>query len=120
MMMLFSSFIVVPWAYASGQTISLQLLSPGKLEFTVLGLIGISCSTYLMAFHVIRTAGAIFYSQTAYTMTIAGVLWGVLILNEQLTPLAWVAFAVIVLGMYLVEPKRDQNELVIQRKFGVK
>ena len=120
MMMLFSSIIVVPWAYSSGQIITLQILSPGKLEFTVLGLIGISFSSYLMAFYVIRTAGAVFYSQTAYTMTIAGVLWGVLILNEQLTPLAWLAFAVIVFGMYLVEPNKDKKELIIRRKFGVK
>lgn len=91
--------------------------NPGKLEFTMLVMIAVSFGSYTMGFHLIKTAGAVFYSQTAYTMTIAGVVWGVLLLNESLSPLAWVAFGIIVVGMYLVEPKADDKELKIERKF---
>jgi drug/metabolite transporter (DMT)-like permease len=50
-------------------------------------------------------------------MTIAGVVWGMLLLNEDLSALAWVAFGVIILGMYLVEPEAKKEELVIRRSF---
>ncbi len=66
---------------------------------------------------MVSTSGSIFYSQSAYIMTIAGVLWGVLLLNEGFSTIAWFGFAVILLGMYLVEPKENTTELVISRKF---
>lgn len=110
--------IVAPWALIEGQSFALSISNVGTLGVTMLLMAGVTIASYLMGFHLIKTAGAVFYSQTAYTMTIAGVVWGVLILNEQLSPLAWVAFAVIVIGMYLVEPKDDGKEIVIERKFS--
>ncbi|MEO0402361.1 MAG: response regulator [Pseudomonadota bacterium] len=118
MMLVAASLISVPWAIAEGQTFAVNLTNPGKLEFTMLVMVAVSVGSYTMGFHLIKTAGAVFYSQTAYTMTIAGVVWGVLLLNESLSPLAWVAFGIIVVGMYLVEPKADDKELKIERKFA--
>lgn len=40
-----------------------------------------------------------------------------LLLNEDLASLAWVAFAIIVVGMCLVEPKSRDEQLVIKRSF---
>ena len=90
----------------------------GRLEMLVLlmGLVG--AASLLLAFRLVATAGAVFYSQSAYAMTIAGVVWGMLLLSEELAPLAWLAFAIIVLGMYLVEPKRNDEEPVIKRSFA--
>ncbi len=118
MMLVAASIISVPWAISEGQTFEVNVTNPGKLEFTMLAMMGVSIGSYTMGFHLIKTAGAVFYSQTAYTMTIAGVVWGVLLLNESLSPMAWVAFGIIVVGMYLVEPKTDQNKLKIERKFA--
>lgn len=110
--------IVAPWAIVEGQTFAISSSNIGSLGITMFLMACVTVASYLMGFHLIKTAGAVFYSQTAYTMTIAGVVWGVLILNEQLSSLAWVAFAVIVVGMYLVEPKDDGKEIVIERKFS--
>lgn len=116
LMMAISAAMLAPWAYFSGELLPLGP-SIGKLELLVV-LIGIvSASSLLLAFHLIATAGAVFYSQSAYAMTIAGVVWGMLLLNEELSPLAWIAFVIIIIGMYLVEPKSDDNELVIERDF---
>ena len=38
-------------------------------------------------------------------------------LNEELSALAWIAFVIIIVGMYLVEPKANDEELVIRRSF---
>ncbi len=115
-MMALSTLMLAPIAYWSG---NFMPLGPriGQLEILVflMGLVG--ASSLLLAFHLIATAGAVFYSQSAYTMTIAGVVWGMLLLNEELSMAAWIAFAIIAVGMYLVEPKASDEELVIRRHF---
>jgi drug/metabolite transporter (DMT)-like permease len=115
-MMALSAIMLAPWAYLSG---NLLRLGPGigSLEILVLLMGVVGASSLLLAFHLIATAGAVFYSQSAYAMTIAGVVWGMLLLDEELSMLAWVAFAIIAVGMYLVEPKTRDEELVIKRSF---
>ena len=117
LMMALSAAMLAPWAYFSGD---LMALGPtiGQLEILVLLMGIVGASSLLLAFHLIASAGAVFYSQSAYAMTIAGVVWGMLLLNEELSPLAWVAFAIIIVGMYLVEPKSSDEELVIKRSFN--
>ena len=63
-----------------------------------------------------RKAGAVFSSQTAYSMTIAGIVWGMLLLNETLSMVAWLAVATIILGLYLVEPNLDDPEISLNLK----
>lgn len=115
-MMALSTLMLGPLAYFTGD---LMPLGPqiGQLEFLVLFMGIVGASSLLLSFHLIATAGAVFYSQSAYSMTIAGVVWGMLLLNEELSMIAWAAFAVIVVGMYLVEPKSGDSEVVIQRSF---
>ena len=117
MMLVCANVIIIPWAILEGQAFPMDFLNPGKLELTIFLMAAVTCASYLLGFFVIRSAGAVFYSQTAYTMTIAGVIWGVVLLNETLSIFTWLAFAIIAVGMYLVEPKADKQELVIKRKF---
>ena len=117
LMMVFSVLLVAPYAYSQGELISLSW-QIGQLEIVIALLVFIAVSTYLMALHIIKIAGAVFYGQSAYITTMAGIIWGMLLLNESFSPMVWVAFAVIVVGMYLVNPKADDKELVIKRKFS--
>jgi drug/metabolite transporter (DMT)-like permease len=116
LMMAISTIMLLPIAYWRGD---LMALGPqvGKLEILVLLMGVVGASSLLLAFHLIATAGAVFYSQSAYAMTVAGVVWGMLLLNEELSMVAWAAFAVIAIGMYLVEPKSRDDELIIHRSF---
>lgn len=116
LMMALSTLFLLPWAYLSGDLMPLTW-RVGRLEILVV-LIGIvGAASLLLAFHLIATAGAVFYSQSAYAMTIAGVIWGMILLNEELSVLAWVAFAIVIVGMYLVEPKAKDEEFLITRRF---
>ena len=118
-MMGLSAIMLLPMAYMSGDLMTLGP-SIGKLEVLVV-LMGIfGASSLLLAFHLIATAGAVFYSQSAYSMTLAGIVWGMLLLNEELSAIAWAAFVVILIGMYLVEPKPGDDEVVIHRSFANK
>ncbi|NND71117.1 MAG: response regulator [Rhodothermales bacterium] len=116
-MMALSALMLAPVAYATGDFLSLGP-TIGRMEILValIGLVG--ASSLLLAFHLIATAGAVFYSQSAYAMTLAGIVWGMLLLDEQLSFMAWIAFAVILVGMYLVEPKPSDDEVVINRSFA--
>lgn len=116
LMMGLSAAMLLPVAYFTGD---LMVLQPtlGRLELMVLLLGIIGAGSLLLAFYLIATAGAVFYSQSAYTMTLAGIVWGMLLLNEELSAVAWAAFAVILVGMYLVEPKPSDEKLVINRSF---
>lgn len=116
LMMLVTVVIIAPFAYARGELVPLSWRL-GQLEIVVAALVFTLVASYLMSFHIIKIAGVVFYGQAAYLTTIAGVLWGMLLLDEALSPAVWLAFAVIFFGMYLVSPKPSDEELIIRRDF---
>jgi hypothetical protein len=44
-------------------------------------------------------------------------VWGMLLLAKELSMMVWIAFGIIFIGMYLVEPKAGDKKLVITRSF---
>ncbi len=118
-MMLFSTILLAPMAVYTGDLLP---LGPGitRLEILVL-LMGIGgAASILLCFHLINTAGAVFASQSAYAMTIAGIVWGMLLLNEELSAVAWAAVVFILIGLYLVEPNPSDDEIILKRSFAKK
>ncbi|MEO1191708.1 MAG: response regulator [Pseudomonadota bacterium] len=116
-MMGISALLLLPMVAYNGDFMTLSF-DVSRLEILVL-LMGLGGATsILLCFHLIATAGAVFASQSAYAMTIAGIVWGMLLLNEELSAIAWAAVAVILIGLYLVEPNPSDDELVLKRSFG--
>ena len=116
-MMTLSAVIIGPIAAASGD------LSMPQPAFSAFGLIvlviGIaSAASLVLALDLVALAGAVFASQTAYSQTAAGVLWAMLLLGEGLSQLGWLALALIIIGIWLVEPKRAGDEFAAQLRFG--
>ena len=66
----------------------------------------ISVVAYSMFFYTIKTAGAVFASQCAYIVTVAGVLWGIAIFSEKHTVWVWMSILIIMVGVALVSPSR--------------
>lgn len=62
----------------------------------------ISNGSYILA---IRRMGAVFASQYAYVVTVLGVMWSMILLNERLTLWIWAAIACVLAGIFLVRPK---------------
>ena len=90
---------------------------PGLLPM-ILGAALMVCAV-LLAVQVVGTAGAVFASQAAYAMAFGGIVWGMLLLGEGLSPLAWGALVFILVGLYLVEPRTEgefRHSLSIKRK----
>lgn len=51
-------------------------------------------------------AGAVFAAQTAYFVTGSGVLWAMLLLGERFSGWVWAALAVMLVGLFLVQPRQ--------------
>jgi drug/metabolite transporter (DMT)-like permease len=56
---------------------------------------------------IIGQAGPVFSGQIAYLVTIFGVLWSVLLIGEVYSGYIWLAFAVMLFGMFLVRPRGE-------------
>jgi drug/metabolite transporter (DMT)-like permease len=63
--------------------------------------------TQFLMYEILRLAGAVFMSQVAYIVTIAGIFWGWLLFGEQLSAWIWLAAAVILAGVLLVTRARS-------------
>ena len=50
-------------------------------------------------------AGAVFAAQTSYIVTGTGVIWAMVILGERFSPWVWTALCVMLLGLFLVQPR---------------
>lgn len=119
LMMLLSAAMLGPFVYLSEGRLT---FGPGidRLELLAV-LMGIVASgSVLLCFRLIATAGAVFASQSAYAMTIAGIIWGMLLLDEELSPVAWAAVLAILFGLYLVEPKANDDKIMLKRSFTLR
>ena len=54
-------------------------------------------------------AGAVFATQTSYVVTLSGVLWAILLLDEHFSAWVWAAMAVMLVGLFLVQPHERKN-----------
>lgn len=56
---------------------------------------------------LVAQAGPVFTAQVSYLVTLFGLFWAKLLLSESYSPLVWLALALMVVGMYLVQPRRQ-------------
>ncbi|MDP6968880.1 MAG: DMT family transporter [Gammaproteobacteria bacterium] len=64
--------------------------------------------TYGAYIWLVGRTGAVFASQVAYIVTLSGVFLGMIILNESHHTLVWLALALMMAGLALVQPKKAQ------------
>ncbi len=59
---------------------------------------------------LVGRAGPVFAVQVSYLVTAFGVVWAMLILDERYSGWIWAAMAVMMLGMFLVQPRARASE----------
>lgn len=96
------------WGW-SAAALSGSVVNPLTAETSTWMLIGsigvlsaISNGCYVLT---IQRMGAVFASQYAYFVTVMGVGWSVLLLNERLTIWLWMALGSVLLAIFMVRPK---------------
>ena len=97
--------ILAPLAIGLDVTVPL-FVSWGPVQWAACGMALASAMAYTILLVVIRSSGAVFASQTAYVITLAGVLWGMLLFDERHSPYIWAALGLMLLGLVLVRPRQ--------------
>ena len=104
MMMALSSILLLPFAAGTGSVFAPWSVQP--LGIVLVVVLGISSAFALvLALKLVTLAGPVFASQMAYTQSLAGIIWAMLLLGETLSIAAWGAFLAVVIGVWLVSPK---------------
>jgi len=78
----------------------------GIPELALLGQILISSFAYIIYFHIVQAAGAVYLSQVGYVVTLTGILWGMLIFGEQHSAWLYAGTALVLGGFALVNRRR--------------
>ena len=79
------------------------------LFISTLGLGFISATAYSIFIYLIGRAGSVFSSQVGYLVTFFGVVWGIIILSESHSVFVWISLAMIMMGIFLVQPKQNSE-----------
>lgn len=116
LMFAFSILFALPLAWFNDQLLMPdQIVSQLGVVILLLALVSIAANVGFV--YLLDLAGAVFSSQAAYASALAGIVWGMLLLGERLTFLAWVAIALVLLGMFLVETKGSDAPVKIKRTY---
>jgi drug/metabolite transporter (DMT)-like permease len=95
--------IVAPIALATGQWV--DPLPFGRAEGALVISSVVHALVYASYVWLAGKAGSVFASQTAYLVTGTGVVWAMVLLDERFEPLVWLALAVMLAGVALVQPR---------------
>ena len=101
--------IMLPVAVGSGQWID-PLQPWGRAEVALLAGSVVHNLCYCAYVWLAARAGAVFAAQTSYIVTGTGVIWAMLILGERFSPWVWAALFVMLLGLFLVQPRTQSAD----------
>ncbi len=76
-----------------------------RIEWSILASAVAGSLAYALFFMIVKMAGAVFASLSAYVVTISGVFWGIVIFDETHSLWVWSAFGLLLVGMVLVTPR---------------
>ncbi len=106
-MLVVATLLSVPIAFAADVAIPLNdIMSQLGLVLAFIALFSAGGNALLIL--LIRKTGAVFASQSAYAVTICGIVWSMLLLDEQMTNWIWGALACMMVGLILVMPKEEK------------
>ena len=99
----FDDFFMLSFSESSfgGSSLALAIIL-----FGIVSSVGVA-----MRVSLIRSAGAVFASQSSFVVTFAGIGWSIILLGESLPAIAWVALILLVAGLLLVGPKDEAEEV---------
>lgn len=101
---LFGAAITLPAAVATGQWIN-PFSGFGTPEAALVAGAALHSAVYACYVWMVGRAGSVFTAQTSYMVTATGVLWSMALLGERYAIWVWLALAVMLFGMVLVQPR---------------
>jgi drug/metabolite transporter (DMT)-like permease len=97
----FGALLLLPFLLTTGGSIGFA--RPwGTVQWAVATMASVNALMTVMFTELVRRRGPVFTSQTAYLITIAGVLWGIALFHERHSLWIWAAMLLMCLGVALV------------------
>ena len=96
----------LPLALGSGAFIDPSLPWDGA-DWALIGSSAIHALVYSGYVGLVRRAGPSFAAQVSYLVTGSGVLWAMLLLGEGYSTWVWAALGLMMLGLFLVQPRES-------------
>lgn len=100
-MLSIGGIVMLPYALISGNVIS-PFAPWTTITFCAAGMGAINAFFTICFVWLVRNSSAVFASQTAYTITLCGTVWGYLVFGERHNIWIWGAIFALVLGVILV------------------
>ncbi len=75
---------------------------PGTTDGLLLAAIVINSIFVTLYLETVRLAGPVFFAQFNYLAVLTGIAWGWLIFSDTISPMVWVAFALMAVGVVLI------------------
>lgn len=113
---LVGAVVTLPLAVMSGQFIA-PALPLGLPESALVASALIHVLVYASYVWLVGRAGPVFAVQVSYLVTGFGVVWAILLLSESYSPFIWAALGLVLVGVYLVQP-RAQDALAPDTPMG--
>lgn len=82
----------------------------GVAEGALFAQIAISSIAYVIYFHIVQVAGAVYFSQVGYIVTVSGLIWGMVFFGEQHSHWIYAGTALIFAGFALVNAGRSKEK----------
>ncbi|MEM6587234.1 MAG: DMT family transporter [Pseudomonadota bacterium] len=101
-------FIALPLALLTDQWVD-PFADFGAAELALIAAAALHAVVYATYVWLVGQAGSVFASQSAYIVTATGVVSSMLLLNETYSIFIWLALAVMLLGIFLVQPRARQG-----------
>ncbi len=101
--------ITLPLALATGHWID-PFFVWGAPEYALILSSVIHAFMYAGYVWLVGHAGPVFAAQCSYVVTASGVIWAMLILGERFSGWVWLALAVMMAGVFLVQPRAASGE----------
>ena len=103
--------MALPLAVLSGQWFD-PFAAWGRAETALVASSVAHALAYATYVWLAAQAGAVFAAQTGYIVTGTGVIWAMLLLGERFSPFVWAALGVMMLGLFLVQPRGRSAQAV--------
>jgi drug/metabolite transporter (DMT)-like permease len=98
------SVLLLPVVLATG-TFFVPHWPLGMTEWAIVAVASVTLMDYFFITLLILWAGPVFTSQAAYIVTLAGVVWGIVILHDSHSLWIWGAICTLMLGLTFVRPR---------------
>ena len=100
-----AALISLPVAFVLESPLSIKPSQPSMLAVVILAVFPTALAS-LIYFRIIKTLGATTFAQINYIIPVLGGLWGIILLGERLSWNVFIALALVLFGIYLIQSRK--------------